>query len=80
MDNAFTLSRYAEAGGRRIVASGGKITSVVLTEVDKEWAERDRYVDQQFPPANTNEIVTAFRRWWRVVITDGEVYVTMLSR
>lgn len=79
MIDTMLLERYAEAGGRRIVASGGKLKTVTLTAADKTWAEGNRSIETQLPLPNTCEVVNAFRRFWRVKIVDGDISVTMLS-
>lgn len=76
MKDPLLLERYAAAGARRIVDSGGKLEAVVLTQADREWAQRVIAADAD-PLAPANQVVAAYRRLWLVIVADGEVVVAL---
>ncbi len=69
------MQRYAEAGGRRIVASGGKVQKVTLSKKELAWAEREGGI----PVGDTSEVIGAFNRFWHVTVEGDTVTVSTLG-
>lgn len=67
----YIFFRYAQVGGRKIIASGGKQDSVVLTPRERRWAE-----EGLTPPDPDLKVVEAYRKNWLVRITESLVVVS----
>ncbi len=67
----YIFFRYAQVGGRNILARGAEGESVVLTPRERRWAEGD-----YAPPDPDVKIVEAYRKRWLVRITDKLVVVS----
>lgn len=67
----YIFFRYAQVGGRNIIASGGVRDSVVLTPRERRWAE-----EGQLPPDPGIKVVEAYRKHWLVRITESLVVVS----
>jgi hypothetical protein len=63
------LERYAKRGARRLI---GSMETVTLTKEEKAWAEEDCI---EPAPAQANEIVKAFGRFWLVTVANKTVTV-----
>ena len=70
----YIFFRYAQVGGRNLLANGGDSESVVLTPRERRWAE-----EGQAPPDPDMKIVEAYRKRWLVRITDQLVVVSRSS-
>lgn len=67
----YIFFRYAQVGGRNIIASGGVRDSVVLTPRERRWAE-----EGQVSPDPGIKVVEAYRKHWLVRITESLVVVS----
>ena len=67
----YIFFRYAQVGGRNLLANGGEHESVVLTPRERRWAE-----EGYAPPDPDMKIVEAYRKRWHVRITDKLVVVS----
>jgi hypothetical protein len=70
----YIFFRYAQVGGRNLLAAGVARDSVVLTSRERRWAEQG-----YAPPDPDMKIVEAYRKRWLVRITEQLVVVSRSS-
>ena len=67
----YIFFRYAQVGGRNLLANGSEGDSVILTSRERRWAEEGYAL-----PDPDVKIVEAYRKRWLVRITDKLVVVS----
>ena len=74
MISPYIFFRYAQVGGRNLLATGGARHSVVLTPRERRWAE-----EGSTPPDPDVKIVEVYRKRWMVRLTEELVIVSRLA-